>query len=175
MFNRPPRNRVYISLGSNINAADNLPAAVQFLRSHGTVAAASTVYETLPVKFHDQPNFLNAAVLLETDHGIDAVFKIVVPAVENALHRVRDPANRNGPRTIDLDVVLFNDLIVESGDHTLPDPDIETRPFVCIPLADIAPDYIHPVRRKSLAEMARQFEISPGDMQRRRDVVLMIG
>lgn len=166
-------NRVYIALGSNINAADNLPAAVRLLGNHGTVAEFSTVYETLPVAFHDQPNFLNAAVLLETGLDVNAVFEIVVPDVENALHRVRDPDNRNGPRTIDLDVALFNELVIQFDGHELPDPDIETRPFVGIPLAEIAPDYIHPIRRKTLAQLAEGFEIVPGDMLPRTDVVLL--
>ena len=166
-------NRVFISLGSNIEAALNLPAAVRLLDGYGEVTAASTVYETRPVKFQDQANFLNAAVLLETGRDLDAAFGEIVPEIEHALHRVRDPANRNGPRTIDLDIVLFNDLVSRTHHHELPDPEIETRPFVGIPLAEIAPDYIHPVKQRSLAEIARDIPVEPGDMQPRPDVVLL--
>ena len=166
-------NRVFISLGSNIEPAGNLPAAVRLLNRYGEVTAASMVYETWPVKFRDQANFLNAAVLLETDRDLEAAFGEIVPEIERALHRVRDPANRNGPRTIDLDIVLFNDLVSQTHHHELPDPEIETRPFVAIPLAEIAPDYIHPVTKRSLAEIARGIPIEPGDMQRRPDIVLL--
>ena len=74
-------HRAYLSLGSNIDAEANLPAAVGRLGRYGRVAAASAVYETLPVGFKDQANFLNAAVLLETDRSLEAVLDEVVPAV----------------------------------------------------------------------------------------------
>ena len=170
---RPSRNRVYICLGSNINAEGNLPAAVRLLGEHGTVVAASTVYETLPVVFTAQADFLNAAVLLETDRSLEDVFERVVPCVESALGRIRDPANPNGPRTIDLDVALFNDVVTRTSRHELPDPDITRRAFVAIPLAELDPGYVHPVLRQTLATIAARFTIAKGDMRPRSDVRLL--
>ena len=165
-------NRVFICLGSNIEPEHNLPAAVRLLGRYGTVAAASTVYETLPVGFGDQPNFLNAAVLLETTAALPQVLDEIVPTVEQALNRVRDPANPNGPRTIDLDVALFNDVVADADRHQLPDPDIERYPFVAIPLAELQPGYVHPRTGETLATIASRFRIAPGDMQPRSDVRL---
>ena len=166
-------NRVFICLGSNIDAERNLPAAVRLLGRHGTVVAASTVYETLPVKFTAQPNFLNAAVLLETDRALGEVLDTVVPDVEQALGRVRDLANPNGPRTIDLDVALFNDAVTRVGRREVPHPDIADRAFVAIPLAELDPEYLHPVAGETLATIAARFTIAPGDMRPRPDVRLL--
>lgn len=177
MLEPPPRpsgcNRVFICLGSNIDAERNLPAAVRLLGQYGTVTAASTVYETLPVGFTDQANFLNAAVLLETDRSLDEVLSEVVPAVESALGRVRDPANPNGPRTIDLDVSLFNDLVTRTDHRELPDPHILKYPFVAIPLAELDPGYVHPVLGETLAGIASRLRITAGDMRPRPDVRLL--
>ncbi|MGC1274442.1 MAG: 2-amino-4-hydroxy-6-hydroxymethyldihydropteridine diphosphokinase [Planctomycetaceae bacterium] len=167
------RNRVFICLGSNIDAEANLPAAVRLLADHGRVVAASTVYETLPVVFTAQPKFLNAAVLLETDRSLEEVFDDVVPSVEQALGRVRDPANPNGPRTIDLDVALYNDVVTRTNRHELPDPDITRRAFVAIPLAELDPGYVHPTLGESLATIATRFTIEAGDMHPRSDMHLM--
>jgi 2-amino-4-hydroxy-6-hydroxymethyldihydropteridine diphosphokinase len=167
------RNRVYICLGSNIDAERNLPAAVRLLGRYGTVAAASTVYETLPVGFADQANFLNAAVLLETDRSLDEVLCEIVPAVESELGRVRDPSNPNGPRTIDLDVSLFNDLVTRTDHRELPDPHIAEYPFVATPLAELDPAYVHPILGETLAALASRLRITAGDMRPRPDVRLL--
>lgn len=167
------RNRVFICLGSNINAETNLPAAVRLLADYGRVVAASTVYETLPVVFTAQANFLNAAVLLDTDRSLDEVFDDVVPTVEQALGRVRDPKNPNGPRTIDLDVALYNDAVTRTSRHEVPDPDITSRAFVAIPLAELNSDYIHPTLGESLGTIASRFTVEAGDMRPRPDVRLM--
>ncbi|MBA3312258.1 MAG: 2-amino-4-hydroxy-6-hydroxymethyldihydropteridine diphosphokinase [Planctomycetota bacterium] len=165
-------NRVYFSLGSNIEAEKNLPAAVRQLQAFGNVAATSTVYETLPVGFADQPNFLNAAALLETPHTLAEILDVVVPAVERSLARVRDPAHPDGPRTIDLDVLLFNDVITRTERHTLPDPDILKHAFVAVPLAELDPSFLHPVTHETLATIAARLPIAAGDMRPRTDVRL---
>ena len=169
---RPAVNRVYICLGSNIEPEANLPAAVRLLGVAGRVTAASTVYETIPVGFADQANFLNAAVLFETPRELAEVLGVVVPGVEAALRRRRDPANLNGPRTIDLDVALFNDLAITHERRVIPDPDIVKYPFVAIPLAEIAPDYRHPTAGRTLREIAAGLEVAAGDMRPRPDVRL---
>lgn len=173
MTERQAANEVFISLGSNIDPEANLPAAVQLLRRLGDVTAVSTVYETLPVGYSDQPNFLNAAVLLETERSLSEMLEIAVPDIERTLHRVRDPARLDGPRTIDLDVLLFNDLIIRTGRHDLPDPDIFRYAFVAVPLAELDPERLHPVTGEKLGEIAARFPIGNGDMRPRRDVSLL--
>lgn len=166
------RNRVFICLGSNIDPERNLPAAVRLLGRYGTVAAASAVYETLPVGFADQANFLNAAVLLETGRSLEEVFSEVIPSVERSLGRARDPLNPNGPRTIDLDVSLFNDKTYRGDRHELPDPDIGRYPFVAIPLAELDPGYVMPTTGETLAAVAGRLRVAAGDMRPRPDVRL---
>jgi 2-amino-4-hydroxy-6-hydroxymethyldihydropteridine diphosphokinase len=172
MAERSGVNQVFISLGSNIDPETNLPAAVQLLRRFGDVTAVSAVYETLPVGYYDQPNFLNAAVLLETDRSLDEILEVVVPEIERALDRVRDPARLDGPRTIDLDVLLFNDLVTGVGRHELPDPHILQHAFVAVPLAELDPERRHPVTGETFASIASRLPVMNGDLRQRRDVEL---
>jgi len=150
-------NRAYFSLGSNIDAATNLPAAVRELSRHGRIAAVSNVWETTPVGFADQANFLNAAVLLETGATAEELREMAIPAIERNLGRVRDPRNRNAPRTIDVDLVLYNREVFQIGARRIPDPDLLRQAFIAIPLAEIDPDYVHPVVHRALAEIAGDF------------------
>ena len=101
-------NRAYLSLGSNIEPETHLPSAVRKLAAYGRVAAVSRVWETAPVGFSDQPNYLNAAVLLETTLSAREICLEAIPQIERDLHRIRNPENKNAPRTIDVDLVLFN-------------------------------------------------------------------
>jgi 2-amino-4-hydroxy-6-hydroxymethyldihydropteridine diphosphokinase len=165
-------NLAYLSLGSNIEPEHNLPAAVAYLAQFGRVRAVSTVWETLPVGFADQPNFLNAAVLLETRLSAQALRQEAIATIEAALGRVRTE-NKNAPRTIDIDIMLFNCDILQAGHRRIPDPEILERPFVAIPLAEIAPDYIHPESDQTLRDIARRFDPTTESMRRRDDVVLL--
>lgn len=164
-------NLAYLSLGSNIEPEHNLPAAVAHLAGFGRVRAVSTVWETLPVGFTDQPNFLNAAVLLETRLSAQVLREEAIATIETALGRVRTE-NKNAPRTIDIDIMLFNRDILQAGLRRIPDPEILERPFVAIPLAEIAPDYIHPENGQTLRDIARRFDPTTESMRRRDDVVL---
>lgn len=151
-------HRAYLSLGSNIDPAKNLKAAVVELQQFGQIINKSQVWETLPLGYSDQANFLNAAVLLETRYDAGEVVQSVIPSIEQALKRQRDPGNKNGPRTIDVDLSLFDNDCLTIGTKVIPDADILVRNFVAIPLAEIAPDLIHPVETQSLAEIADRFD-----------------
>ncbi|MCB9136095.1 MAG: 2-amino-4-hydroxy-6-hydroxymethyldihydropteridine diphosphokinase [Anaerolineales bacterium] len=164
-------NLAYLSLGSNILPEKNLPAAVRALTGFGKVLAVSNVWETPPVGCVDQPNFLNAAVLLETPEPPETFHARVIRPLEHRLDRVRTE-NPNAPRTIDLDLSLFNDQILSLGHHHIPDPDILTRAFVAIPLAEIAPTYRHPETGQSLAEIAATFTAEKATMHQRAEVQL---
>ncbi|NIO41738.1 MAG: 2-amino-4-hydroxy-6-hydroxymethyldihydropteridine diphosphokinase [Burkholderiales bacterium] len=167
-------NLAYLSLGSNIEPERNLPAAVSQLAQFGRVRAVSSVWETLPVGLSDQPNFLNAAVLIETHLSARALREEAIAAIEAALGRVRTE-NKNAPRTIDIDIMLFNHDIIQLERRRIPDPEVLERPFVAIPLADIAPDYVHPETGQTLKDIAGQFDTTSAGMNRRDDVKLVNG
>ncbi len=166
------RNRAYLGLGSNIQPHENLPAAVRQLGAYGQVAAVSSVWETAPVGYTDQPNFLNAAVLLLTELSAREIRGQAVVQIESQLRRVRDPDNVNGPRTIDIDLLLFNADVMRHGARETPDPEILSRSFLAIPLAEIDPDYIHPQTNQTLREIAGQFQDEREQMSVRREVDL---
>ena len=152
-------NRVYLGLGSNIDAATNLPNAVRELQAYGRIVAVSQVWETKPVGCPGkQANFLNAAVLLETRLSADAMRLDAIEAIETKLGRRRDPANRNAARTIDIDVALFNDEILQIEHRPVPDPAILERAYLAIPLAELDPNYRHPKTGQTLAEIAASFD-----------------
>ncbi|MFN8459651.1 MAG: 2-amino-4-hydroxy-6-hydroxymethyldihydropteridine diphosphokinase [Anaerolineae bacterium] len=152
-------NVAYLSLGSNIEPEANLPAAVRLLTQLTTLAAISSVWETAPLGVTSQANFLNAAAVVETDLTASALKEEVLEAIERQLGRVRQ-ADKNAPRPIDLDIMLFNEDILEVGQRHIPDPEIIERAFVAIPLAEIAPHYRHPELGQTLAKIASRFETS---------------
>jgi dihydroneopterin aldolase/2-amino-4-hydroxy-6-hydroxymethyldihydropteridine diphosphokinase len=160
-------HRVFVSLGSNINPERNLQAAVQRLASRFHLQAVSPVYETAPVGKTDQPNFMNAAALVETDLDA-AALKPALQAIEQELERVRTE-DKNAPRTIDLDISLFDDLVLDVGQRHIPNPDILKYPHVAQPLADLAPQLRHPETGQTLQAIAGGLT---GDLKRRPDVVL---
>ncbi len=151
-----PENRAYLSLGSNIDAEHNLPAAVRELAVFGRILAVSRVWESPPFGSDSRHagNFLNAAVLLRTELSAEIVCDGVVGKIEKRLGRVRDPDDKNAPRTIDVDLSFFNAEILTIGHHTIPDPAILTCAFVAVPLAEVDPGYVHPVVQRQLKEIA---------------------
>jgi 2-amino-4-hydroxy-6-hydroxymethyldihydropteridine diphosphokinase len=112
------------------------------------------VYETAPVGKTDQPNFLNAAVQMETELSAAALKDEVLRAIEQELGRVLTQ-NKNAPRTIDLDISLFNDEVLDAGNRHIPDPEIVQRAYLAWPLADLAPDYRHPETGQTLLQIAQ--------------------
>jgi 2-amino-4-hydroxy-6-hydroxymethyldihydropteridine diphosphokinase len=146
-------NRAFVSLGSNIDPERNLPEAVRRLASCCRLLAVSPVYETEPVGRTDQPNFLNAAVLIETDLTAANLKSRVLQAIEDEMGRVRTE-DKNDPRTIDLDISLFNDEALELGHRRIPDPDIREFVHIARPLADLAPRLCHPETGQTLLEIA---------------------
>lgn len=141
-------NRVFLSLGSNIDKERNLPAAVRLLCDRVSVSAISSVYETAPSGTENQPCFFNAAMLIETDLEPAEIKEHVISAVEVALDRQRQE-DKNAPRTIDIDIALFNDAVLdyvpEDGrPRHIPDPDLLVSAHAIVPIAELAPEQIHP-------------------------------
>lgn len=164
---------VLIALGSNIFPEENLPAAVELLASHQgiEVVKASSVWESEPVGFHDQANFCNAAVSVSTSLSPHQL-KQELLKFEDQLLRVRDPSNKNGPRTIDLDISVFGEEVVDLEGLKIPDPEIQSRPFLAIPLAEVAADQKVPVIDASLEEIARPF-LEKNNLRKRLDIDLL--
>lgn len=150
----PGGNAACLALGSNIDAERNLPAAVRLIAACGTIERVSHVWESPPADASTQPHYLNAALLLRTPLDARALKLEALEAIEARLGRVRRPGDRNAPRTIDIDLVLFNHDVLTLEHRHIPDPEIAQRPFLAWPLAEIAPDYRHPVLQRTLAEIA---------------------
>ena len=165
-------SRAFILLGSNIDPDRCLPAAVEILAERTQLLAASTVWQTSAVGDPDQADFLNAAVLVETTASARELKLEILAGIEQELGRVRDPNNKNAPRTIDLDVGLFNDECLKIEHRDVPDPDILKRPFAATPLAELDPDYIHPVSGQSLREIADRLGIDTESMVPRPEIDL---
>jgi 2-amino-4-hydroxy-6-hydroxymethyldihydropteridine diphosphokinase len=161
--------RVLVALGSNIEAADNLRRAVQRLAARCRVLAVSPVYETPPVGTTDQPNFLNAAAMIETDLDAAALKADVLQSIEHEMGRQR-VADKNAARTIDLDIALYGDRVLDVGQRHIPDPDILRYAHLTRPLADLAPTLRHPETGRTLQEIAQ--DLGESGLQPRPDVAL---
>jgi len=149
----PPRHYAFITLGSNLSPELNLRAAVQLLAGQCAVLDVSPIYETEPVGTQPQPRYLNAAVRLATPLTAEQLKAEVLTPIENALHRQRS-ADKFAPRTIDLDIALFDTAVLQLGSRAIPDPDILRYAHVAVPLADLAPDYRHPLTGQTLRQIA---------------------
>jgi len=142
---------VYLSLGSNIgDRGKNLRDAIRRLEHIGDLRAISSLYETEPVEFTDQPPFLNCAVALETGVGPAELMQQLLE-IEQSMGRRR--VQKKGPRIIDIDILLFGDLVVDTPAVTIPHPAMQQRRFVLEPLAEIAPEARHPVLNKTVREL----------------------
>jgi 2-amino-4-hydroxy-6-hydroxymethyldihydropteridine diphosphokinase len=133
-------HRALISLGSNLGDARlHVLRAIELLEAFGSVTARSSLYRTVPWGKTDQPDFINAAVALQTD--LDArELLAALQRVEHRLHRVRQ--ERWGPRTIDLDLLVFDDERIDEPHLVVPHPRITERAFVLVPLAEIDARYV---------------------------------
>lgn len=145
-------NRVVLILGSNIDKEWNLPRAVRLLAERTKLVAVSAVYETAPVGTTNQPLFFNAAALVETSLDAATLKHTVLAEIERLLKRVRTE-DKNAPRTIDLDIVLFNDEVFEFNGRAVPDPDLQKFLHVAAPVADLLPDGVHPETDEKLADL----------------------
>jgi len=151
--------RAYVCLGSNIRPAENLPLAVERLAEQVDVQGSSRVYESAAKGAMGAPMFLNAAVTLTTFLSPLELKLEVLRPLEAALGRMRTD-NPNEPRPIDVDLVLFGDLLVDDpvAGLVLPDPEILTCAHVALPLADLAPRLVHPVSGETLAVIAARLQ-----------------
>jgi 2-amino-4-hydroxy-6-hydroxymethyldihydropteridine diphosphokinase len=142
---------VYLSLGSNIGDREaKLRDAVTRLSAVGRVTALSSFYETEPVEFTEQEWFLNCALALETAKAPQQLMAEILH-IEEQMGRRR--VQKKGPRSIDIDILLFNKEMIDSKELTIPHPAMHQRRFVLEPMAEIAPDVVHPVLKKTMREL----------------------
>lgn len=201
-------HEVFLSLGSNLEPERHLVEAVRHLQRLGDVLACSRAWQSPPADGSQQPDYLNAAVLLATELDASELYERRLPAIEAALGRRRDPTDRYAPRTIDIDLSLFDRSVfareprcgrlipVPPPEHAgesamrapfpriaphidpfsvkIPDPDILTRPFVAIPLAELAPSLIHPITGEPLATIAARLGSAARAMTHRDDVSISL-
>jgi 2-amino-4-hydroxy-6-hydroxymethyldihydropteridine diphosphokinase len=142
----------HLSLGSNLDPERHLRAAIAALRARFGQVRVSRVYR-FPAVGYDGPDFLNAAASLETDLSPDAL-NAWLHALEDAHGRDRS-GPRYSDRTLDIDIVLYDDLVAEGAGHLRLPRDELRHAFVLKPLAEIAPDAVHPTARRTLAELWR--------------------
>ena len=148
---KPGPVKVYLGLGANLgDRQGNLLRAVELLLQWGQIEELSSLYESEPVGYLEQPPFLNAVCELTTTLTAEELLA-VVKNIESALGRT--PSFRNAPRPIDIDILFYGEQVMNSPHLTIPHPGLEERAFVLVPLAEIAPDLVHPVSGITVREM----------------------
>jgi 2-amino-4-hydroxy-6-hydroxymethyldihydropteridine diphosphokinase len=155
----------FVALGANLPSAVGVPsatirAAMEQLAALGEVVARSSLYSTEPVGYRDQPAFINAVVEMRTALAPGALMEGLL-AVERSFGRQRERQIAKGPRTLDLDLLLFDDLILDTETLTLPHPSMHERRFVLEPLAEIAPGWVHPLFQRTITELLSSLPDSP--------------
>ena len=154
-------HRVYLLLGSNIHPRQNIPLAITELNQSLEIQKISTTWETPPVG-SPGPNFYNTAVYAHTLHSIQELTLSVLRPIEARMGRVRT-SNKYAPRTIDLDVILYDDQLLE--------PRLWSLAFIAVPMAEIYPLYLHPCSGLTLADAAEKF-MKSYDLKPRPEVII---
>lgn len=142
---------VYLALGSNLgDRAANLRTAVERIGELGRVEAVSRIYESAAVGYREQGPFYNLVLRLRTGLAPEELFA-GVKRIEQGMGRTR--SFRNAPRIIDIDILTYDDFVLHTKDLEIPHPRMMERSFVLLPLAEVAPDFVHPLSRRSMAEL----------------------
>ncbi|MFC2059371.1 2-amino-4-hydroxy-6-hydroxymethyldihydropteridine diphosphokinase [Chloroflexota bacterium] len=151
---------VYLGLGSNMgNREGNLSKAVKQMGEKVIIKALSSIYETDPVGYEQQPKFLNAVISGTTELDPFDLLNFI-KSLESALGRV--PNFQNGPRTIDIDILFYDNIALNTPQLTIPHPRLAERAFVLVPLSEIAPDLICPLRQKKISVLLANVEDRDG-------------
>lgn len=163
------KHQVHLSLGTNLGQRRrNLERAIAGLQEVVLVTAVSPLYETVPWGVVDQPDFYNVCVAGFTDYAPQELLTFVK---QLEIQLGRTPTSKWGPRLIDIDILLIDDLVMHVAGLTVPHPGIPERAFVLIPLADIAPDVVHPEFDLTIRELATA--VSPTGIHRLAEPLLV--
>jgi GTP cyclohydrolase-4 len=158
-------HKAYLGLGANLgDRQSNLAQALQQLRTKVSVDEVSSFYSTKPVGYLDQPDFLNIACRITTDLSPLDLLRFA-KQVEKMMGR--QASFRNAPRPIDIDILLYDDLVLDTPELTIPHPRMRERAFVLAPLAEIAPQAVHPVAKLTIQELLAQADQSGVELHSR--------
>lgn len=157
-------HRVYLSLGSNLgDRVANLQSCIRLLSKLGDVAKVSSFYETEPMELREQPWFLNCVVELETHLSAREVLS-GIQQIEAELGRSREI--NKGPRTIDIDILLFDSEAINDNDLQIPHPAMHKRRFVLAPLAEVSAQTKHPVLGRTAEDLLQRLDAADGKVRR---------
>lgn len=145
-------NIVYLLLGTNLGSRKiNIEIALKHIRLNiGEIINKSSIYETEPWGFKNQPTFLNQAVCIKTNNSVDDVFRLT-RNIETRIGRTK--SQKWHARKIDIDILFFNDTVFKKEGLIIPHAELHNRKFTLIPLSEIAPKFIHPVLNNSIAKL----------------------
>lgn len=159
---------VYLGLGSNMGDRwQNLKSAINLLSRKVDMTVFSPIYDTVPIGNIEQPRFLNMAC-----EAVSMLTPIELLAIVKQIEREigRQPGSPNSPRPIDIDILFYSDQLINTAELIIPHPRLVERAFVLVPLADIAPDFIHPVTGQSIFQMLKALQRNSDDVVRWENV-----
>ena len=155
-YNHPMSHTVYIALGTNLgNREANLKTAIEAMLPDVNIIAESHIYETPPWGYEDQPAFLNMVVKAETSLEPEALLQYLK---QLEVELGRESNFRWGPRLIDLDILFYDDLVLDTPPLVIPHPRLHERGFVLVPLMDLAPNLVHPVLEKKISALLAEVD-----------------
>jgi 2-amino-4-hydroxy-6-hydroxymethyldihydropteridine diphosphokinase len=145
-------HKAFIALGSNLgDKRKNIEIAIEKIKEKGiNILKVSSIIETEPYGYKDQDSFLNAVCLVETSLDPFSLLRVLLN-IEEEMGRKR--IFKWGPRNIDLDIIFYDDLVIESEELIIPHPDAHNRTFVMGPISEIEPDFVHPVLKRKVIDI----------------------
>jgi 2-amino-4-hydroxy-6-hydroxymethyldihydropteridine diphosphokinase len=147
---------VYLGLGSNLgDRKDNLEKAVDYISQRLRVTAKSSIYDTEAMENREQPRFLNMVCQVKTIFKPQDIL-MLAKSIERKMGR--QPNSHNDPRPIDIDILFYGDEIIDTFELTIPHASLPNRAFALVPMAEIAPNLVHPVTKKTMSTMLAELE-----------------